>query len=233
VCPAALVRGVDWPGRVHYGKVAMLKTKSNRLTALGGEVPTNGAEQGIEVQKPYRVQVKIEGVCPIMFHRWNCESVASKAAAKKGSAEKKTDDLESYVYRNEAGEICIPGEYLRGAIIHAAKFQQDPRSPRKSAMDLFKAAIVSLTELASLGAKDWDYLDKRRVVIQRNGVTRCRPAMKEGWKATFILMVNLPEYIDQQLLNSTIQMAGKVIGLADFRPSYGRFNVTNFEVLKD
>ncbi len=208
-------------------------TEKNQLTAIGGESPTNGAEYGIGKQLPYRVEVEIQGVCPIMFHRWNCESVASKSAAKKGSAEKKTDDVESYVYRNDAGELCIPGEYLRGAIIHAAKFQQDPRSPRKSAMDLFKASIVSLTDLATLGAKDWDYMDKRRVVIQRNGVTRCRPAMKEGWKATFILMVNLPEYIDETLLNSTIQAAGKLIGLADFRPSFGRFNVTRFELLED
>ena len=100
-------------------------------------------------------------------------------------------------------------------------------------MDLFKASIVSLTDLATLGVQDWDYMDKRRVVIQRSGVTRCRPAMKEGWKAKFIIMCNLPEYIDETLLNSTIQAAGKLIGLADFRPSFGRFNVTRFEVLDD
>lgn len=182
---------------------------------------------------PYRVEVTIEGVAPILFHRWNCESVESKSKAKKGSAEKKSDDTESYVYRNDEGELCIPGEYLRGALIGAAKFQQDPRSPRKSAADLFKAAIVSLTPLASLGAKDWDYLDKRRVTIQRNAITRSRPAMKEGWKATFILMVNLPEYIEASSLNSTIQAAGKLIGLADFRPSFGRFNVVAFDVLED
>lgn len=182
---------------------------------------------------PYRALVSIVGVCPIMFHRWNCESVESKAKAKKGSAEKKSDDVESYVYRNEKGEICIPGEYLRGAIIAAAKFQQDPRSPRKSAADLFKAAVVSLTELSSLGVKAWDYLDKRRVCIQRNAITRSRPAMREGWKASFILQVQLPEYVDDQLLNTTIQAAGRLIGLADFRPSYGRFSVTKFEVLDD
>ena len=182
---------------------------------------------------PYRAQVSIEGVCPIMFHRWNCESVESKSKAKKGSVEKKSDDVESYVYRNDKDELCIPGEYLRGSIIAAAKFQQDPRSPRKSAADLFKAAIVSLTELASLGVKDWDYLDKRRVCIQRSAITRSRPAMKEGWKATFILQVQLPEYVDKQLLNTTIQAAGRLIGLADFRPSYGRFSVTQFEILED
>lgn len=206
-------------------------TKSNRITALGGECPTNGAAFGVELTLPYRVEVTIEGVSAILFHRWNCESVESKSKAKKGSAEKKTDDTESYVYRNEKGEISIPGEYLRGSIIAASKFQQDPRSPRKSAADLFKASIVSLTELASLGVKDWDYLDKRRVCIQRNAITRSRPAMHPGWKATFILMCNLPEYVSPDLLNSTIQAAGKLIGLADFRPSYGRFNVTSFKVL--
>jgi hypothetical protein len=87
--------------------------------------------------------------------------------------------------------------------------------------------------LATLGVKDWDYLDKRRVVIQRNAITRSRPAMKEGWKCTFILQVNLPEYIDQAMLNQTIQNAGRLIGLADFRPSYGRFSVVKYEVLDD
>lgn len=211
-----------------------MKVKTQRLTALGGDTsPSNGGARGIELQLPYRAKVTIEGVAPILFHAWNVESVESKGRAKKGSAEKKSDDVESYIYRNEKKEICIPGEYLRGAIVGAAKFQQDPRSPRKSAADLFKAAVVSLTPLASLGAKDWDYLDRRRVVIQRNAITRSRPAMREGWKATFILMVNLPEYISQDLLNATIQQAGKLIGLADFRPSFGRFVVTSFEVLED
>jgi hypothetical protein len=205
----------------------------NRIDAIGGESPTNGAINGVEVQMPYRVEVTIEGTAPILFHRWNVEAVDSKAKAKKGSVEKKTDDVESYVYRNDKGELSIPGEYLRGAIVGAAKFQQDPRSPRKSAADLHKAAIISLTPLASLGAKNWDFLDRRRVLIQRNAITRSRPAMHEGWKATFILLVTLPEYVNPQMLNTTIQMAGKLIGLADFRPSFGRFNVTKFSVLKD
>jgi hypothetical protein len=207
--------------------------QTNRLESIGGTAPTNGALSGIEMEIPFRVEVTIEGVAPILFHAWNCESVESKGKAAKGSKEKKTDDVESFVFRNSKGEICLPGEYLRGSIIHAAKFQQDPRSPRKSAMDLFKASIVSLTELASLGSKDWDYLDKRRVVIQRNAVTRSRPAFKEGWRATIILMNNLPQYINPQLLNSTIQAAGKLIGVGDFRPSFGRFNVVGFDVLKD
>lgn len=208
--------------------------KSERIVgAIGGESPSNGGQNGVEFQMPYRVEVTVKGVAPILFHAWNVESVESKGRAKKGSAEKKTDDVESYVYRNKEGELCIPGEYLRGAIVGAAKFLQDPRSPRKSAADLFKAAIVSLTPLASLGVKSWDYLDKRRVTIQRNAITRSRPAMAEGWTCKFILMCNLPEYISEDMLNTTIQQAGRLIGLADFRPTFGRFVLTEFKSLGD
>lgn len=117
------------------------------------------------------------------------------------------------------------------SMIGAAKFRQDPRSPRKSAMDLFKAAVVSVTQLATLGVKDWDYEDKRRVVIQRSAITRTRPAMKAGWTAKIQLQCNLPEYVSPSLLNEVIAQAGKLIGVGDFRPTFGRFQVVGFEVL--
>lgn len=191
---------------------------------------TNGAKEQIQLSEPWIARVEITGSADLLFHRWNNEAVAEKAAARKGSAAKKTDNIESYVYRNDDGEICLPGEYLRGAIVGAAKFRQDPRSPRKSAQDLFKAAVISLTPLASLGVKEWDYEDARRAVVQRNGITRIRPAMRVGWKAEFDLLVNLPEYVDQPFLREVLAMAGKLIGVGDFRPTYGRFDVTGFRV---
>lgn len=210
----------------------MSKSNGAVATAIGPEVTNAGAET-IETSIPYRVEVTIKGDADILFHRWNCDAVEAKSKAAKGSKAKKSDDIESYVYRNEDNELCLPGEYLRGAIIGASKFRQDPRSPRKSAMDLVKAAVISLTPLASLGVKEWDYEHKCRVTIQRNGITRVRPALKAGWSASFILMVTLPEYVSTGMLNGLIADAGRLIGLADFRPTYGRFQVTAFEILED
>lgn len=192
---------------------------------------TNGADASIELELPYSVEIAAEGTSALLFHRWNNESVAAKAKAAKGSKAKKTDDIESYVYRDKKGEICIPGEYFRQSIIEAAKYAQDPRSPRKSARDLFKAGIVVLDELCSLGTKDWDYLDQRRVLVQRNGVTRMRPAFAAGWKTTARFTVLLPEYINPHLLHDRLSAAGRLVGVGDFRPTYGRFNVTKFELL--
>jgi hypothetical protein len=97
-------------------------------------------------------------------------------------------------------------------------------------MDLYKAGIVCLTHLSSLGTKKWDYEDKRRVVIQRSGINRVRPAMKSGWKCDFQIQINLPEYITPSELNETISMAGRLVGIGDFRPTYGRFQITNFSL---
>lgn len=192
---------------------------------------TNGGKSAIEQGLPYAVHVKVQGASDMLFHRWNCEAVTAKANAAKNSAAKKSDDVESYVWRNEKNELCVPGEYFRQSMVHAAKFKQDPRSPRKSAMDLFRAGIVSLTPLASMGVVDWDYIDTRRATVQRAGINRVRPAMRQNWSAELQFQVLTPEYIDPTLFQEVLNTAGRLVGVGDFRPTYGRFFISNFEVL--
>ena len=207
--------------------------------AMALSEPTNSAQEVIETGLPYIVHVTIEGSADMLLHAWNVEAVEAKGAAKKGSEAKKKDNVESYVLRNDDGIICLPSEYLRMSTVNAAKYRQDPRSPRKSAMDLYKAAIVSLKPLVPITTvtgelpKIWDYEHRCRVQVQRSGITRTRPAFREGWKATFPLLVNLPEYISPHDLNDCIAAAGRLIGVGDFRPTYGRFQVVRFEVQKD
>lgn len=191
--------------------------------------PTNDGESAFLA--PYVASVTIEGVASLLFHAYSPDSVEAKAKAAKGSAAKKEDDVETYVYRDAFGQICLPGEYLRMAIVNAAKFRQDPRSSRKSAMDLYKASVISLTEFASLGTDRWDYLDRRGVSVNRAKVTRQRPGFNPGWRATVELMVQTPEYISPAILNAVIADAGRLVGVGDFRPTFGRFQVVKFEIL--
>lgn len=200
---------------------------SNGATALGEQISNDAAFQ---VAMPYVAHIAIEGTSALLFHRWSCEDVAAKQTAAKNSKAKKTDNVEAYVYRCDDGTIGLPGEYVRQSIIHAAKYRQDPRSPRKSAMDLYKAGVVALTEVATLGADTWDYLDQRRVTVQRAGVTRVRPAFVAGWKAEMDVQVLLPEYIAPLDLHAVVADAGRLVGVGDYRPSYGRFAVVRYEI---
>lgn len=191
--------------------------------------PSNGAASAIALSEPYTVVATIEGSADLLLHRWNCEAIEAKASARKNSAAKKTDDLESYVYRTERGTLAIPGEYFRMAILGAAKFRPDPRSPRKSAADLYKAGIVALDVLCDTGKRSWDYEDKRRAVVQRAGINRTRPALKTGWTVKVSLLVLLPEYIAEADLHELLGTAGRLIGVGDFRPTFGRFFVRNLK----
>ena len=75
--------------------------------AMAISEPTNGAEVAISHELPYIVNVTIEGAADLLLHAWNVESVEAKSVAKKGSAAKKSDDVESYVRRNEDGIIAV------------------------------------------------------------------------------------------------------------------------------
>jgi len=205
--------------------------EQNGIVMIGD--PSNDGERLISIEQPYSVIVKVRGICPLIFHRWSVDAIDIKAAASKGSKAKKTDDLESYVYRDEDGFISIPGEYFRMSIVNAAKFKQDPRSPRKSAMDLFKASVFPLSDHCSLGKKDWDYVDRRRAPVQRQGITRSRPAFLTGWTVEVMLSVSTPEYISPALLHEVMTMAGRLVGVADFRPTFGRYQIDSWEVFQE
>lgn len=202
-------------------------TKELEATAI--HPVSNGAKEEIEEGVPYKATVTIEGAAPILFHEWNNEAVEEKSKAAKGSKAKKSDNLESYVVRCDNGHLAVKGTSFCAAIAVAGRYRQDPRSPRKSAKDLLKAALVPMTLYADTGAKVWDFEHRARVVVQGNGITRVRPALREGWKVTFEVLVNLPEYVSPAFLHDLIILAGKLCGLGDFRPTYGRFRVTSFE----
>jgi hypothetical protein len=207
--------------------------------AIGGDV-SNGGMTAIEVDAPYVARVTVTGTTKILWHRWQTDEVEARAKAAKGSVAKNTDNLEASVWRDEDGVICLPGEYLRGSLTDrrngAAKYRQDPRSPRKSALDLYKASIIPMTELAPITLADgspahrWDHVDRRRVVIT-GAVTRERPALSAGWSATVDLMCQSPTYIPPLALAACLNDAGRLVGIGDFRPTFGRFVITTFEIL--
>lgn len=201
---------------------------TKKATAKDAGQITNDAQ----ICEPYIAEVTIVGTAPILFHRYSVEAQEEKSAAAKGSNTKKTDETETYLYRNENNEICIPGEYLRQSIVRAGKYKQDPRNSRQSCMELFKSGLIMLDELSSTGHDDPDYYDKRRVVVQRSAIPRTRPALQSGWTATFRILVQVPEYINPAMLNEMIQNAGRLVGIGDFRPTYGRFQVSSFQVLE-
>jgi hypothetical protein len=193
-------------------------------------VETKGNGKKPDLSQGYVAAIEITGTAPLLFHRYDDVAVEAKGKAAKNSAEKKSDNVESYVYRTSDKELGIPGTVFKASLREAGRSVQDPRSPRKSAVDLVKAAIQVEPFIASLGKKDWDYIDRRRVVVQRSAITRHRPALAEGWKLKFQIVVLAPEYVSPDWLHDLVTRAGRFVGIGDFRPDFGRFRLDRFEV---
>ena len=196
---------------------------------------SNDAKFQITKETPFCANVRLQGTQDILFHKWSSEDVESKAEAKKGSEQKKTDNLEAYVYRNEQGQICIPGRYIVRAVVEAARSFQDPRSSRKTAKDLVQAAVMCDELLSPIlingePAVNWEYEDRQRVCIMRSAITRTRPAFKKGWEVEFSLVSLVPDLVTPDFLRKLVDNAGLLIGLGDFRPTYGRFRVTHWDL---
>lgn len=200
---------------------------------LDGAPLTNGGAWVIEGEEPVKARIGIVGTAPMLLHAWNVEAVEEKSKAAKGSKAKKTDNLESYSYRDEEGRLGVPGTNFHAALIEAGRRMQDPSSPRKAARDIVRAAIVPLTVIAPFEpeTREWDYEDARRVTVQRAGVTRIRPAMHSGWRLTYELLITAPQYIQPATLLTLVNTAGLLVGLCDFRPTYGRFTMAEFAQL--
>ena len=190
----------------------------------------------ISIRKPFCAKVRLQGTQDILLHRWNDEDVQAKAEAKKGSEEKKRDNPEAYIYRNDEGFICIPGRYIVRAVVEAGRNFQDPRSKKKSAKDLAQAVVMANEVLSPIlvngePAQKWEYDDRQRVCIMRSAITRTRPAFKKGWQVDFSLISLDPTLITPDFLRKLVDNAGMFIGLGDFRPTYGRFKVVHWEIV--
>lgn len=196
---------------------------------------SNGAKELIDMGVPYTIDVTVEGTTKMLMHTWNIEAIDEKAAAKKNSAQKKTDNIESYILRDEKGFIVMPGLNFCASIRNAGKSFADPTSPRKSMFDRLKAIIIPENEFSRIngGVKTWDFIDRRRVVVQRAGITRSRPGFYEGWKITFRITVLEPEFLPLAKLKEIMDSAGKFQGLGDFRPTFGRYRIANIELVTE
>ncbi len=199
----------------------------------------NGKSLLIDMTKPYVATITVRGTKDMLMHCWNTQAIEIKSAAKKGSSVKKTDDLESYVLRDDQGRIVMPALNFCAALCHAARDFQDPRSPRKSLRDRAKSIIIpeepngivnNYKSAKNVGVTEWDYEDTRRVVVQTSGISRTRPAFKAGWWITFKLQILAPEYIGSDLLYELVKNAGIFSGLGDFRPQFGQFRIENYSV---
>jgi len=198
----------------------------------------NDASIEPQPENGYRsITLQIVGAAPLLMHCGalaNPLSPASKELKKISKKRPKTDADIEYMSRVEwtgglwlsHGHPCIPGEAIEACFIAAAK-----KSKRGM---LAKAGMISPgdwpieydgpRDIASLWA-DESFRLVAGVRVGQARVMRTRPIFRR-WSA----MVTF-EYLDEQLDESDVidilRVAGRLVGVGDWRPRYGRFEIVS------
>jgi len=191
----------------------------------------------------YTVNVTVRGVAALMQHRFPMPDLGTQNKGGKRSTGEKdySQEWREYLYTDTNGMIYQPAAHFEGAMVKAAVSFKVKGKRGKSYKDLFSGNVVVTPEqiphnLTAPDELDADadkplYLDMRPVVVNRSRVVRLRPTFKAGWQLSFSIEV-LDDEIPADLLQDVLTLAGKSVGIGDFRPKFGRFMVTHFEVVK-
>ena len=191
----------------------------------------------------YTVDCTIKGIAPLMQHRFPMPdlSTMSKGGHRSTGGKDYTQEWREYFYETDDGEIYQPSSHIEGALVKAAVNFKVAGKRGKTYKDLIVANVVVDPERIPHNVKVPDeldadadkqlYLDVRPVIVQRARVVRIRPCFKPGWELSFTTQV-LDDEIQPDLLQDIMTLAGKAVGIGDYRPKFGRFNVVEYMVHK-
>jgi len=180
-----------------------------------------------------RIRVRIEGVRPLLMHSPGAMNIKSE---RKGVQIDPRKEAEASLYRDDDGKIVVPAINILAAMREAAKEYKVPGRGRKTFRDYIYAGLRITPDMIPLQVPNgqdpetaWE-VDIRPVVVQRSRIMRARPRFDE-WALEFDIEI-LDPIIRASNVKEFLESAGKYIGLCDFRPLFGQFKVTKFEVAK-
>jgi hypothetical protein len=181
------------------------------------------------------IKVSIEGRTPLIMHNGMIADPLNQATQElKKVSSKRTKTIQDHLdmarlewfaglYTSENGQIVVPGVNLEKTLIEAARKSKKGKQ-FESGVSIFEDVPLDFPDkgkpLQNL-YESGNYTDRRMVVVQRNRIARTRPVFK-NWSLTFVVDFD-NELVNRSDLMDTVDLAGQLIGLCDYRPRFGRF----------
>jgi hypothetical protein len=181
----------------------------------------------------------IRGLSPLMMHNGRLanpydpivrqiKEITGKRSGKTEADATRLMDLEfeGGLYLDDDGCVVVPGENIEGMI--AGGGVKNERMNKSS----YLAGIIcdGAWPLKYEGPKavaglmaDHRFRDVRGVVVDNKRVMRCRPIFR-SWSLEFTVHY-MPETINPSQVYRAVETAGRIVGLCEYTPKFGRFVV--------
>ena len=195
-----------------------------------------------------RYQIEIKGTSPIITH--NAEphfdtfselNLEKKSiTGKKGSNRTQADELRlrqieccQALYFNQDGAPTIPGAAFRACLEKAARKLKQGPAVREGLVVTGDADFVYDKERYGTTVEDLSSKTQFTVLVKVQKARLLRTRAKfDDWSATFSIDTD-PELVDKHKLQEWLDIAGRRIGLCDWRPEcsgmYGRFETVGIK----
>lgn len=171
--------------------------------------------------------VKIKGTKPLLMHA--PVGLGDNPKRRRGEHLTPEEEAEMYLYKDSEGKIVIPALNVKAMLRDAGRnYKISGRKTTYGAM--IKAGIDIEPFYIPLKHNGWKP-DVRPVVVQRNRILRARPRFDE-WELEFVIINKDPNVLLRDTMRKIVEDAGKWIGLCDYRPEFGLFDVVEFRVIK-
>jgi len=183
-----------------------------------------------------QIDFNIRGVAPMIHHNAQLSDPLNewvkKIQAYTSKRKKTIEDHEEIarlewfgsLYLNESGPV-VPASNLERMLRDAAAKSKLGKQVQAGLLVLEDAPVIYK------GPKDptkmWDsqkFFTRASCKIGQQRVIRTRPSW-DDWELKFIVQFD-ESMLDENKIRDFVSLAGRVCGLGDWRPKYGRFEVT-------
>lgn len=209
---------------VKKSRLTLVRSRSERLFFL-------------EFAMPGTIEFQIEGVSPLLMHNGQLANplnpLVKQMKALTGQR-KKTDEVHielsrlefrAGLYLNSSGQVEVPAELLESCIIEGAKKSKLGKQ-FKSAICIMDNSPLDYGEkltVDQLWGRAEEFADVRGVKVGTSRVMRTRPIFRT-WRLKFEVSFN-GELVNPEQIELAVADAGAQVGIGDYRPKFGRFQI--------
>jgi hypothetical protein len=176
----------------------------------------------------YRITGVIEGVAPLLFNRPDPETLEAPNPGKRSAAQR-LKEAEARIYKNGHG-VFLPKHNFKKCLLDGSG-KAGMKVGMKSLAQFLDASVFVEDDLL-FGQDSYDFMHAvpGRVPPRTGAMVMIRrPAMQTGWQLPFALQVVDDRRVPEQI-RMALDEAGMLAGLGSWRPEYGRFIVTEWNV---
>jgi hypothetical protein len=184
------------------------------------------------------IEVTLKGVAPLIMHNIQLadpKNPFTKRIKEVSSKKKKSEtdfeamsrlEWEGGLYLNADQKIIIPGRVIESTIYTAAS------SIMKTGRKIFKSSVFVFDDsvLEYQGPKDIEklydnpnFVFTTAVRVQNSRIMRTRPIFP-SWSVKVAISYFTSEINEDQVIQAVVY-GGRLVGLCDFRPRYGRYEL--------